>query len=311
MSLSPTEKTVPGCSECGEPAVIYQQANRRYLCARHLVHEVEERVASTIRSEDLILPGDRIAVALSGGKDSTALLVILSRIFRTLPGATLVAVTVDEGITGYRTDTIRAAETLTKNLGIEHHTISFRDLIGDDLDTLLSDREKQACTICGILRKKAVSLIAEKVNATVIATGHNLDDEAQSVLMNALRGDLPRIIRKTETRSPTAFLPRIKPLASISEKEISVYLFVQGLFPHLPECPYACHSLRSEVRSLLSGLEIKHPGTMQNLIESKKSIEQSCSGMPVQGLLVHCKKCGDPCSGDICQFCRIRASLGK
>lgn len=301
----------PVCACCGEPAVVYQPVTRRHLCGTHLVLDVEERVLSTIQESGQIHPGDRIAVALSGGKDSTALLVIISRLLPAWPGASLVAITVDEGIDGYRADTMRAAENLTGRLGVEHRIVSFRELIGDDLDTLLLGRETQACTICGILRKKALTDAARAVGATAIATGHNLDDEAQSVLMNAFRGDLPRLVRNTGTGRSALFLPRIKPLAAVMEKEIAAYLFVQGLFSVLPECPYTRYALRAEVRSLLAGLEDRHPGTLQHLADSKKSIERYCAGTPVMESLHHCRECGDPCSGEICQVCRLRHSLGK
>ncbi|MFZ1128778.1 TIGR00269 family protein [Methanoregula sp.] len=301
----------PVCACCTEPAVIYQPVNKRHLCGTHIVCDVEARVASTIREAGQIRAGDRIAVGLSGGKDSTALLVILSRLLPSWPGAGLVAITVDEGIAGYRAETIRAAETLTGRLGVEHRIVSFCDLIGDDLDTLLAGREAQACTICGILRKKALTDAARAAGATAIATGHNLDDEAQSVLMNALRGDLPRLIRNTGTGRSAAFLPRIKPLAAIPEKEIAVYLFVQGLFSMLPECPYTNYALRAGIRTMLAGFENLHPGTMQHLVGSKKTIERYCAGTPVMGHLHRCRECGDPCSGDLCQVCRLRHSLGK
>lgn len=301
----------PACAICGEPAVIYQSVTRRHLCGTHLVQDVEDRVAETIRESGQIRPGDRIAVGLSGGKDSTALLVILSRLLPSWPAASIVAITVDEGIAGYRADTLRAAETLTGWLGVDHRIVSFRDLIGSDLDTLLAGREAQACTICGILRKKALADAAREAGATAIATGHNLDDEAQSVLMNAFRGDLPRLVRTTGTGTSEAFLPRIKPLAAIPEKEIAAYLFVQGLFSVLPECPYTKYALRAGVRTLLSDYESCHPGTMQNLVKSKRTIKRYCAGTPVMEPLHHCRECGDPCSGALCQVCRLRHSLGK
>ena len=301
----------PVCACCAEPAVVYQPVTRRYLCGTHLVRDVEERVRTTILETGQIHAGDRVAVGLSGGKDSTALLVILSRLLPTLPGASLVAITVDEGIAGYRADTMRAAKSLTQRLGVDHHIVTFRALIGDDLDTLLIGRETQACTICGILRKKALADAARAAGATAIATGHNLDDEAQSVLMNAFRGDLPRLVRTTGTGTSEAFLPRIKPLMAIPEKEIASYLFVQDLFSVLPECPYTKYALRAEVRALLSDYECRHPGTMQHLIESKKTIERYCAGTPVMEPLHRCRECGDPCSGDLCQVCRLRHSLGK
>ena len=299
------------CTLCAEPPVIRLRVPDRHLCAAHLIADIEDRAARTIRERELIKPHDRIAVAFSGGKDSTALLVIVSRLLPAWEDVSLVAITVDEGIAGYRDDTIRAAEEVTKKLMIEHICISFTDLIGDDLDTLLAGRETQACSVCGILRRKALSVAAHKVGATKIATGHNLDDEAQSVLMNTLRGDLPRLIRTSDADSHDCFIPRIKPLAGISEKEIAAYLFVQDMFPFLPECPYTRHAMRLEVRTMLSAMEQKHPGTMRNLIKSKRAIEKHVNWRTVSEPLRRCPQCGDPCSGELCQVCSLRKSLGK
>ena len=299
------------CSLCREAPVIHLRDPDRHLCTAHLIAELEERTARTIRERELVQPHDRIAVAFSGGKDSTALLIILSQFLPKWDDVSLVAITVDEGIAGYRDDTIRAAEAVTKKLGIDHVCVSFTDLVGDDLDTLLIGRETHACSVCGILRRKALSQAAHNAGATKIATGHNLDDEAQSVLMNTLRGDLPRLVRTSDADSHDCFIPRIKPLADIAEKEIAAYLFVQDLFPFLPECPYTRHALRAEVRSMLSSLEQKHPGTMRNLIRSKRAIEKEADRSSISEPLRRCSRCGDPCSGELCQVCMLRKSLGK
>jgi uncharacterized protein (TIGR00269 family) len=264
-----------------------------------------------VKTRQMIIPQDRIAVALSGGKDSTALLILLNRLLPALPDVQLIAITIDEGITGYREETIRSAERLTRHLGIEHHCISFTDLFGDSLDTFLKGRETQACSICGILRKKALVVGAREAGSTKLATGHNLDDEAQSVLMNVFRSDLPRLVRNSGADSSGNFIPRIKPLSLISEKEIAMYLMLNDAWSELPECPYTHYALRREVRSMLSGFEYKHPGTMLHLMESKKKIERYCAGSVISEPLHSCRACGDPCSGDLCQACNLLISLGK
>jgi uncharacterized protein (TIGR00269 family) len=302
---------VPSCSCCTGPSVIYQQHSHRHLCSTHFIHDIEQRVFQGIENSTMIRPKDRIAVALSGGKDSTALLLLLARHLQRWQDVSLFAVTIDEGISGYRDKTIKAAGQIAEKVGVEHHIISFQDLFGDSLDALLKGREEQACTICGILRKKALSEEAKKNRATRIATGHNLDDEAQSVLMNVLRGDLPRLVRNSGADTSDCFLPRIKPLAEIPEKEIASYLFIQGMFLPLPECPYARFALRGHVRSMLSGLEHRNPGTMLRLLEGKKKIEKYLAGSSVSDHLHRCRKCGDPCSGDLCQVCRLHQSLGR
>jgi uncharacterized protein (TIGR00269 family) len=259
----------------------------------------------------MIITGDRIAVALSGGKDSKALLLLLNKLLPAWQDVRLIAITIDEGIFGYREETIQSAEQLTRQLGIEHHCISFTELFGDSLDTFLKGRATKACSICGILRKKALVVGAQKARATKLATGHNIDDEAQSVLMNVFRSDLPRLIRNSGVNSSGTFIPRIKPLSCISEKEIAMYLMQNNAWNVLPECPYTHYALRREVRSLLSGFEYKHPGTMLHLMESKNKIERYCAGSKIAAPLHSCRECGDPCSGDLCQVCSLLQSLGK
>jgi len=309
MTKTSVSPGTPVCSLCGEPAVIHQRHTGRYLCGTHLIADIEQRVSDTITSEQQVVQGDCVTVALSGGKDSTALLLLLHRLFGSHNDIRLVAVTADEGITGYREETVRSAENLVKRLGVEHITVSFGELFGDSLDTFLKGREAQACSICGILRKKALVVGAERVGATKLATGHNLDDEAQSVLMNVLRGDLMRLVRNSGADSGGRFIPRIKPLMYIQEKEIATYLMVQGVWEDLPECPYAIHALRREVRSMLSGIEYRHPGTMLRLMENKKRVGTAFSGKTPMEPFGTCRECGDPCSGELCQLCQLRHSL--
>jgi uncharacterized protein (TIGR00269 family) len=305
------QQNVPECSLCKEPAVLYQRYNNRHFCGTHFIADMELRVADTIKTRQMIVPQDRVAVALSGGKDSTALLLLLHRLLQTCEDFRLIAITIDEGIAGYREETIRSAERLTRRLGIEHHCISFTSLFGDSLDVYLTGRETQACSICGILRKKALIVGAHQAGATKLATGHNLDDEAQSVLMNVFRGDLPRLVRNSSCESSGKFIPRIKPLSLISEKEIATYLLLNGAWSELPECPYTHYAMRREVRSLLSVFEYKYPGTMLHLMESKEKIERYGKGSVISEALRSCRECGDPCSGDLCQVCLLRQSLNR
>lgn len=297
------------CTRCGEPSVFFERQTGRHFCGTHLIEEIEERVRKTIRDRHLIVPGDIVAVGLSGGKDSTALLLILSRIVPEIRDVRLVAITVDEGIAGYREETVRSADRLARSLGLEHRHVSFVDLFGDTLDALLTGRVEESCTVCGILRKKALSDAAAALGATKLATGHNLDDEAQSVLMNVLRGDLVRLARDSSAGSFGRFIPRIKPLIFVAEKEVAAYLLLRDAWQDLPECPYAKYALRQDARSMLATLEYRHPGTRLRLLESREAIESVCAGASAIGPLRSCRECGDPCSGDICQFCTLKKTL--
>jgi uncharacterized protein (TIGR00269 family) len=296
------------CSFCNEPAVILDRNHR--LCAGHFVADVENRVRKDISGKGMVVPGDRLAVALSGGKDSTALLLVLSRLLPDWQDVTLTAITIDEGIVGYREETLRSAEKLTEELGIPHRVLSFADIFGKDLDALVTGQQERGCTICGVLRRKALEEGAREIGATKLVTGHNADDEAQSVLMNLLRGDLTRLIQDSSSGDPEPFVPRIKPLAGITEKKVLVYLFVRGFYTELPECPYAQPALRSEIREMLAGLEDLHPGTREALLRSR-DVLRAHGALPSCGELRACRECGGLSSGDLCRACQILRSPGS
>jgi uncharacterized protein (TIGR00269 family) len=309
---------VTGCDWCGEPAVARVREPDRHFCAAHFTGFFEERVASTIQKEDMIKPGDRIALALSGGKDSTALILVLSRLLPAYENVHPVAITIDEGIAGYRDETVRAANELTARLGIEHHTVSFSDLFGDNLDTLLAGREREACTVCGILRKKALAVAAERYGATTIATGHNLDDEAAVLMQNTLHwqtGYLARQAPVLDERPPEAcgtrggLARKVKPFVRLYEREAAAYALIRGLDYIYDECPFAKGSTTNFYKELLNQLELTSPGAKQQFyLQFLRARDGGRATFAESGdlALQPCARCGQPTTaGGLCAFCRL------
>lgn len=290
------------CEKCEKPAVYLDREREIHLCSDHLKESVENEVRRYLITKRL---PKTLGVAFSGGKDSTALLKVLSEIRSELPSS-IIALTVDEGIEGYRQDTIRAATETCLTLRIPHEIIRFQDLYGHSLDHLVSGSERNACTICGILRRRALEVLAQKHKITMIATGHNQDDHAQTTVMNAISGDVRKIFTGYEPSS--WYAQRIKPFARVSEKEVTLYALLSGLFKDLSECPYAVSSLRGEVRTLLYQYEQTHPGAMRNAARCEEEIRERLGGTYQQELYKTCSICGWPGSGTICQVCMV---LGK
>lgn len=299
------EGYLPGCDLCSQPAVYFDRSRGRHLCGMHLVADVEERTRSCIAGNDMIRDGDRVAVGLSGGKDSSALLLALSKLFQDCRDVHLIAITIDEGIAGYREETVQSAVALTKKIGIPHRIVSFESLFGRSLDAILQPGRYHPCTVCGILRKKALADIAREERADSIATGHNLDDEAQSVLMNYLKGDPGRLIRMSSSRVNAGFIRRIKPFLEVTEKEVTLYGILNGLSAGLPECPYVYSSFRSGVRSMQSSLEYAYPGSSLRLIHCRDSLSATTGIRAGKKGISLCRTCGEPSSGTICQACRL------
>ena len=296
------------CSLCPERAIVSQRYLGRQLCQDHFIQDFERRMVQTIEKSRMIEERERIAVAVSGGKDSTALLFALSRAFGG-KDVEMVAVTVDEGIAGYRDDTILAAERIARQLKVEQVIVSFREEYGYDLDEMVVGKKVAPCTYCGVFRKNALNCAAKRLGATKLATGHNQDDEAQSVMMNYLKGDMERLMRFRPRREQPGLVPRIKPLRDIPEKEIALYAMVNGIYFESRECPYARLSLRADVRDMMNRMESLFPGTRQSTLQGFERIEDLCKEGWAQMELAECRECGEPCVGKRCKACELLGRL--
>ncbi len=255
--------------------------------------------------------GERIAVAVSGGKDSTVALELVMKILGKRRDLEFCAVTVDEGIAGYRESSIPIVAEQCRRLNIKHVVASFQSLFGATMDEIASrDRALSTCSYCGVLRRTAMNRAARSWGATIMATGLNLDDTAQSILMNFARGDVSSLARLgPHTTVQPGLVPRIQPLRSIPESEILLYAISNGLKHHDLECPYAPEALRNSYRSVISELEDKYPGTRHSILKSYDEILPALGGIFPKGALRACA-CGEPTISKVCKACELLESLG-
>jgi uncharacterized protein (TIGR00269 family) len=257
---------------------------------------------------------DRIAVAVSGGKDSVSLLHILSRIEADFPKSTLQAITVDEGIRGYRDEAVKTATKNCGQLGIEHLTVSFKELFGYTLDEIVKKTRTEKltpCAYCGVLRRRALNVAARQVDANKIATAHTLDDEIQTFLLNIVHGNSSKITRTGPVFNSNrlGLLNRVKPFCEVMERESALYAYVKRLpFQEMP-CPYAGEALRNDVRNTLNRLEERHPGTKYTIYRSMEKVQQAMKATVEETALKECEDCGEPTSVNLCQTCQILHKL--
>jgi uncharacterized protein (TIGR00269 family) len=261
---------------------------------------------------------DRIAVAVSGGKDSTSLLHILAKTERAHPKSSLVAVTVDEGIKGYRDEALEIAAANCKKLGIDHHVVSFKELYGFTLDEIVAkaqrkgEKELTSCAYCGVLRRRALNVAARDVDADKIATAHTLDDEVQTILLNIFRGDVLRLAKEkpvTDEVHPR-FVQKVKPFCEIPEKESALYAYVKKIKFQDAPCPYAPEALRNDVRVMLNRMEEKHAGTKFTVFKSIERIRPALDEIAKKADFKECIECGEPASSDLCKACEMLRQIG-
>lgn len=267
------------------------------------------RINNLIQDYKLIKEGELIAVALSGGKDSILTLHALKN-YQKLLNFDLVAISVDEGIEGYRQHGIDSAINNAKNLDIELVQKSFNAEEGFTLDDIYSDF-KSACIPCGVFRRNILNKTAYELGASKIATGHNLDDEIQSFLMSFARGDTIKFSKfgpELDVIHPK-LVPRIKPLWNTPEKEVGMWAVINNIDIHLDECPYSHLSLRAKIKEFLNTGEDKCPGVKNNVMESFQKMLNFENDINTS--LNECEVCGQPTSSDICKACELKNLISQ
>jgi uncharacterized protein (TIGR00269 family) len=345
---------VAACSKCPAPAVIALRYAGTSLCREHFLEFFDRRAKAEVSGQGR-LPEGTIAVALSGGKDSVSLLHFMHGLVGSHPRMRLVALTVDEGIAGYRDGALDVCRKVTTDLGVAWHVVKTRDLAGYSIDEYAAgthgpaseshpNSARPACGPCGVFRRTGINRLAREVGAAAVVTGHNLDDMAQTILMNHLKGDLDRLARlaphggtpfghpadgdieeggpaaphaaasasSPPRQAPNGLVPRILPFRTIPEKEVLLYALLNGLPIHQEmdgggECPYAQRSHRFAMRDVLVGLERATPGTRHALVKGAERLKPILQRGLTQVPVGACASCGDPTIGAICNACALRA----
>lgn len=263
--------------------------------------------------EKFVAGKDVLAVAVSGGKDSTALLEIAHRWGRNK----FFAVCVDEGTPGHREKPVAFLKDFCKERGIALHVFSFAEEFGSTLDEMLKRRpggEPRACTVCGTLRRYLINKKARELGATKVLIAHNLDDELQTFLMNLFSGNLAQLSRKGELVGiidHPLFVVRLKPLMNVPEKALATHALVSRPVPDV-QCPYRHESARSGAREFLSGLEARRPGAKKNMMSLY--MQEVLPALRPAGKELHqelrcCGVCGEPSSRPVCKACELKNSL--
>ena len=316
--MKPTPKT--RCDVCGGEAVVFQRHTGRALCRECFINDITSRVREEVSRFKMFGLKDDVLVGVSGGKDSYVLVDVMLKIHEPSKMAFLI---IEEGIPEYgRLAQAGWARKLAKGLGIDLYVVKFKDYVGYTLKELVDlsrerDLKVSPCTYCGIIRRRVMNQLARELGFKKVLTAHTLDDEAQTALMNILRGDLLRLVEGHPAGpllSPL-FVRRVKPLRKVYEVEVATYAYLTGFKFQDRECPFIQEmpSLRAQLRKHLYKLEAEVPGSLLRFLKRVDKLVYNLipqySTLPE---LPRCVRCGEPTAygRKYCKICELLMKLG-
>ncbi|CAE6048919.1 unnamed protein product [Arabidopsis arenosa] len=287
--------------------VLKRPKTLQQICRECFYEVFEEEIHQVIVQNRLFKSGERVAIGASGGKDSTVLAYVLSELNRRHNyGLDLFLLSIDEGITGYRDDSLETVKRNEVQYGLPLQIVSYKDLYGWTMDEIVKMIGlKNNCTFCGVFRRQALDRGAALLKVDKLVTGHNADDIAETVLLNILRGDIARLSRCTSiTTGEDGPIPRCKPF-----KYTYTYAYFKKLDYFSTECIYSPNAYRGFAREFIKDLERIRPRAILDIIKSGEDFRiATTTKMPEQGT---CERCGYISSQKWCKACVLLEGLNR
>jgi uncharacterized protein (TIGR00269 family) len=304
------------CRKCGNKAAINMRHHKLALCKEHYLEWIPEQTERFIKKYRMFSRYEKILVAVSGGKDSLSLWDILWRLGYQADGLYL-GLGIDEGLR-YSDESHRLAEEFAVERGLKLHVVDVEGTYGHTIPVLAQHTQRgkgKPCAVCGLTKRHEMNRSARDLGYDVLATGHNLDDEAAVLFGNTLHWSVEYLLRQGPVLPESPGLARkAKPLCRFYEREMAAYALLRGIQYIYEECPFAEGSTSIYYKEVLNKLEAERPGAKLTFYLS--FLEARRQGMFVEKerleQLHPCSKCGQPTSApDLCSFCRMLEKIGS
>jgi uncharacterized protein (TIGR00269 family) len=293
------------CRRCRAPAVVEVRRHNAAFCRDCFVLHVREQVRRAIDAYDMFGPGDRILVAVSGGKDSLALWDVLLDLGYEAGGLYL-----GLGIGAYSSGSAERVRTFAEVRGAPLLEIDLADAFGFDIPTAGRRGSRSTCSVCGLSKRYVFNRAALDHGYDVVATGHNLDDEAATLLGNTLRWQTDYIARQFPVLpAEDGLVRKVKPLHRLSELETAAYAFLRDIDYVVEECPLVAGNTQLRYKEALNQLEATSPGTKAQFFLTYLERAAPLFARQDEAELRPCEACGQPTTGRFCAFCRSRAQV--
>jgi uncharacterized protein (TIGR00269 family) len=299
------------CRVCRGPAVIDIRRHNAAFCRPHFLHHCREQVRRAIDDHDMIDAGARVLVAVSGGKDSLALWDLLIDLGHDADGLYL-----GLGIGDYSQESGHAARAFAHDRGFKLHEVDLAADFGYDIPGAAAATNRAPCGACGLSKRHVFNAVAVEHGYDVVATGHNLDDEAAVLLGNVLRWEAGYLGRQHPVLpAGPGFVRKVKPLYRLAERETAAYCVLRGIDYQVDECPMAEGNRHRGYKDVLNTLEDHSPGAKAAFFFGfldRAHQRFADDADDERGSLQACLVCGSPTTGEVCAFCRLRerASAG-
>jgi uncharacterized protein (TIGR00269 family) len=291
------------CGKCSGTAAVEIRRHRAAFCAPHFLEWFEAQVQRAIDRDRMFTRTDRVLVCVSGGKDSLALWDVLLRL-----GYRAAGLYVHLGIGDYSRASqekcvafahARGADLLIADLPAEY---------GMGVDELAAATGRVSCSACGLSKRYLFNKIARDHGFDVVATAHNLDDEAAVLLGNLISGQVEALARQAPVLEGSAagLVRKVKPLYRLAERETAAYAVLRGIDYIVEECPNSTGARSLLLKEALNLLEREAPGTKQSLYwHFLEKLRPHLLAAPPPVALRACQHCGQPTTAEVCAFCRM------
>ena len=290
------------CRVCRGPAVIDIPRHNANFCAEHFLAHCREQVRKAISQFAMLAPGDRVLVAVSGGKDSLALWDVLVDLGYDAEGVYL-----GLGIGEYSDESGAFARAFAATRGLKLREIDLREEYGFDVPGAARAMRRVPCSACGTSKRHLFDAAALEGAFDAVATGHNLDDEAAVLFGNVLHWDTAYLGRQLPVLPARPGFPKkVKPLVRLAERETAAWCVLRGIDYQVEECPMAAGNSHLGYKEALNGIESSSPGTKAHFYFAfLDRIAPVFDQREVRDGLGACRECGAPTTGEVCAFCRI------
>ena len=286
--------------------------HRMALCKDHFLEWIPEQTGRFIKKYNMFTRDEKILVAVSGGKDSLSLWDILVQLGYNADGLYL-GLGIDGG-SDYSGESHRLTDEFARRNNLNLHVVDIEKEYGYSIPVLARISHRgygKPCSVCGLAKRHEMNRIARDLGYDVLATGHNLDDEAAVLFGNTLHWEPDYLLRQGPVLPETDGLARkVKPLCRFYEREMTAYALARGIEYIYEECPFAEGSTQIFYKEALNQLETSRPGTKLifylRFLEARQNGELFVKKDVMQAHLHPCGKCGQLTSApDLCSFCRM------